>query len=87
MINTLIEKSLGGLVITINGHKSVYETVEKYLDMARDYDIKLEVYKKMIELDTIIEIQFYPDTPIGFYKIYHYDFNLAIEEALRIKEQ
>ena len=47
-------------------------------------DISKEVYEKMIELNTIIELQFYPDTPIGSYKIYHYDLEMAIDEALTI---
>jgi hypothetical protein len=36
----------------------------------------------MKELDTIIEIHFYPDTPIGGYSIYSYDINDAIDKAL-----
>lgn len=39
---------------------------------------------KMIETDSIIELQFYPDTPIGSYTIYHYDLDMALDEALDI---
>jgi hypothetical protein len=45
-------------------------------------DIDKDVYEKMKELNTIIELQYYPDTPIGFYKVYHYDLQMAIDEAL-----
>lgn len=38
----------------------------------------------MIETNTIVEIQWYPDTPVGFYSLFHYDFNLAVEEALKM---
>lgn len=38
----------------------------------------------MKDFDTIIEIHFYPDTPVGFYKIFHYDLDMAIDEALLI---
>ena len=45
-------------------------------------DIESDVLNKMIETNTMIELQFYPDTPIGFYKIYHYDLEQAIDIAL-----
>ena len=45
-------------------------------------DIESDVYEKMKELNTIVELQYYPDTPVGFYKVYHYDIEKAIDEAL-----
>jgi len=36
--------------------------------------------------DFIIEIQFYPDTPVGFHVVYHYDLDAALDEALTIIE-
>ena len=32
----------------------------------------------------IIDLQFYPDTPVGFYRILHFDLNEAINEGLKI---
>lgn len=43
-----------------------------------------DVIKKIIETDTIVELQFYPNSPIGFYKIYHYDVDKAIDKAIEI---
>jgi hypothetical protein len=43
-----------------------------------------EIANKMIEHNTIIDLQFYPNTPIGFYSIYHYDLEMALDEALEI---
>lgn len=38
----------------------------------------------MKELNSIIDLHFYPDTPIAFYKVYHYDLEKAIDKALSI---
>lgn len=35
----------------------------------------------MIETNTIVELQFYPDTPIGFYRVYYCDLDAALDEA------
>ena len=78
-----------GISITINQHKNYYDTAEEYFqnnEFMKEYltegDIDPEVYEKMKEFDTIIEIQFYPHTPIGFYKIFHYDLEMALDESL-----
>ena len=49
-----------------------------------DEPIEADVLQKMIETDTIVRLQFYPLTPIGFYVIFHYDVERAIEQALAI---
>lgn len=55
------------LTITHNDHKGVYETVEKFtegpgaIEWASD-----EERKRAIETDEIWEVQWYPDTPVGF---------------------
>ena len=36
----------------------------------------------MIETDTIVVLQFYPDTPIGSYSIWHHDLDAALDAAL-----
>ena len=38
--------------------------------------------QKMIETDTIVNIQFYPKTPVGSYSVYHYDLDMALDLAL-----
>jgi hypothetical protein len=86
-LETLIEKCKCGVHITVNAHRDYYETVEQHFKSnpitEEDLeDIEPDVYDKMKELNTIIELQYYPDTPIGFYKVYHYDIEKAIDEAL-----
>ena len=73
-----------GVFLSVNEHRDYYETVEQRIAHNDGLDeIEADVLKKMIKTDTIIKLQFYPDTPIGFYVIYHYDLNIALDEALK----
>jgi len=70
--------------IWINDHRCCYETAEKRLNngaVCLQFTSK-EVIDKMVELDTIIDICFHPDTPVGSVQIYHYDLELGLQEAL-----
>lgn len=70
--------------IWVDDHKVCYETAKERLfsgGIDLEYTSK-EVVDKMVELDTIIDICFYPDTPIGSVQIYHYDLELGLQEAL-----
>lgn len=86
-LNKLIKCCKGSVNLDINSHKDSYETVEQYFKnpILSEYleDVENDVYLKMIELDTIIELIFYPDTPIGSYAIYHYDIEKAIDIAMK----
>lgn len=81
--------------LTVNGHKSNYESVKDYFDTIKlcqsefdiEKDIGQDVYDKMVELDTIYDFQFYPDTPTGFYVIYHYDLDVVLDKALEILKE
>ena len=79
--------------IEINRHKSDYMSIYDYLNQIKEirycYEDEPEeafnkdfekVIDKIKETDTIIEIQVYPQTPIGFYTIYHYDYDMALKE-------
>jgi len=87
-IETLFKKCKCSVTITYNKHKDFYENVDAYItnlichSIIDKDDIELDIIKHMKELDTIIEIHFYPDTPIGGYSIYSYDINDAIDKAL-----
>ena len=41
-----------------------------------------EVYEEMKKNNTIVEIQAYPKTPIGSYRLFHYDIDKAIDIIL-----
>ena len=65
-------------------YRDYYQTAEQAIleDIERDDKLDEDIKAKMIELNTIIRIQFYPITPIGSYVVYHYDIDLALDMAL-----
>jgi hypothetical protein len=85
-LNKLIQKCKCGVYITVNSHRDSYQTIEQYFEspIYQEYleDIDKDVFEKMKQTDTFIELQFYPDTPVGFYNVFHYDLEKAIDEAL-----
>jgi len=86
-LSKLLQNCKCGIYLHINVHRNYYETVEQYFRdnprIEKDLDnIDSDVYEKMKETNTIIELQYYPNTPIRFYKVYHYDLEKAIDEAL-----
>jgi hypothetical protein len=79
--------------ITVNDHRDMYQSVTKALEDQDDLDnfnpadLDVEdarIRARMIETDTMVRLQFYPDTPIGFYTIWHYDIDGALDQALDI---
>ncbi len=57
-----------GLHLTHNQHRDYYQTVEEYLrDEARISFESGEERALCLELNELWELQWYPDTPIGFY--------------------
>ena len=92
-LKELISKCEAEVSITINEHKIYYRSVIDYFAPELSInpqlleEIGLDVYQKMVETNTIIKIQFYPDTPVGFYVVYHYDLEKAVEMALELLKQ
>ncbi|HAR45572.1 MAG TPA: hypothetical protein DCS05_05195 [Nitrospiraceae bacterium] len=91
-LQNLLNRCKCGVHITVNAHRDYYQTAaealeEKKLTQSIPPEISPEVRAKMIELDTIIELHFYPDSPIGFFEVYHYDMDAALDEALTCIEQ
>ena len=79
----ILEKCKCSVSLTVNENKEYYESAKKYLlkmeMLGHLEDTPKEVIRKMIETDTIIKIQAYDQTPIGFYVVFHYDYDLAVE--------
>jgi hypothetical protein len=82
-LNKLAELCKAGLTISINDNRTVYESVE---DTLRDVD-DCEVKSKCIELNNLVEIHAYKDTPVGHFYIFHHDIEAAIDEALEVIEK
>lgn len=81
-LKELIKEAKCSVSITANNHRDYYETIEQYIKPEERKEISNDIWLKMIELDTCIELQVYPNTPIGSFTIYHYDVDKAIEKAL-----
>lgn len=86
-LNKLISLCKGGVYLSVNEHKNIYESAKEYLMRDQDIqDVHHEVFEKMVEFDCVVELQYYPNTPVGFNRVYHYDVGAAIEEALAFFE-
>lgn len=67
--------------ITVNTHTSFYQTIKEYL-RDQDEEVDSDVLEVMIEKNSLVCVQAYPDTPIGFYVVYHHDVAEAILQVL-----
>lgn len=85
-LKSLISKCKYGLYLTVNAHRDNKQGAEDYLEEILG-DVGLSemedgVKIKMIESDSIIELQFYPSTPDESHTIYHYDIEKALDDAI-----
>ena len=89
-LSQLIALCKGSVTLTVNDHKDNYQTVEEFIShqfevsTLQEDEMPLDVYREMIKRDTVIHLQFYPDTPIGFYEVYGYDLDMVLDHALAI---
>ena len=58
-----------GLYLEHNAHKDVYESVEEYTDHWDGDWISDEERAKAIETNEVWRLQWYPNTPVGFYVV------------------
>ena len=89
-LKLLISKCKGGVVIYINNHKNNYEDVAhhlRYIIETYNTEIPHSDFDKMVETDTVVDVTFYPDTPIGSYQILSHDIDIALDRALDILNQ
>ncbi len=87
-LKKLLDACKCGVFLTVNQHRDYYQTAEESLLEAQGHECPPEIPNDVREImektNTIVELQFYPNTPIGSYCIYHYDVELALDEALEI---
>ncbi len=95
-LEQLILRCRAGVSVEVNEHRNFYQTAEVYLKEKADRNgtkksslplANPEVLARMIELDAVVEVQFYPLTPVGFYKVYHWDLGEALKESLALLEE
>ncbi len=66
------------LTLSHNDHKSVYEPIEEYLSHSDMDWVSEEQKQKAIDEDSIWEIQWYPNTPVGFLYFAACDLNVLL---------
>lgn len=71
-----------GLYLEHNAHKDVYETIEEFYDPGAFVSEK--EWFKAVEANSVWKLQWYPDTPIGFYIVCASTLD-AIEEYIRAR--
>ncbi len=81
-----------GVEVTINDHKNVYETADEWLNdqewpPKQPDGLDNKVRERMIETNTVIFCQFYPDTPVGYYLVFHYDLESCLKECIDLIEE
>ena len=71
------------LTLTHNSHKNYYEPIEEYLTRPQFEDLTTWATdtskERILKTDEIWELQWYPDTPIGFYLV----VGATLEEVLQ----
>jgi hypothetical protein len=80
-LNQLADLCSCEVSVSINPHTANYETIEGYLEFQAE-EIEPEILAKMIKRNRLVWVQAYPTTPIGFYVVYHYDIDEAIQQVL-----
>jgi hypothetical protein len=56
-----------GLHLSHNEHRDVYEKVEQFYEA--DWFVSPEEWNKAVAEDSVWVLHWYPDTPVGFYRI------------------
>jgi len=74
-----------GLYLSHNPHRDVYEKPEDFY--RAEFSISPEDWQKCIDTDDVWDLQWYPDTPIGFYLVIGSSLELVMAEALRIEAE
>ena len=87
-LSRIIKLSKCEVGVRVNFHTCNYESVTECIDNLKclgviDSDITTsKVIAKMIDLDTIVEVYSYDNSPVGSYTIYHYDLDIALDIML-----
>jgi hypothetical protein len=85
-LDDLAARCKGGVTVTINDHKCIYMSAADFI-AAPDVDwfdeVSDELRARMIAEDKIVQIQFYPETPVGFY----FAHGTTVDEALAAAEK
>lgn len=68
--------------VTVNEHRNYYESVADFLTARSIDDIDADVRAEMIARDTIVQVQAYSRTPVGFFVAFHWNLTVALRNVL-----
>lgn len=85
-LERLLSQCKCGVYLTVNEHRDYYDPIEaRLIELAgRECPPQIddEVRAGILRVGTIVELTFYPDTPVGSYQVVHYSLDSALDEAL-----
>lgn len=73
-----------GLILSHNEHRGVYQTLRDWLANQNDDDadwVSDEQLEKALAEDSCWRLQWYPQTPVGFFVIYAADLDALLSAA------
>ncbi len=95
-MDEIIKQCKCGIYLTINKHRNYYESAQNAIDEINEMgknnnghhdnyepEISAELSERMNKEDQIFELQFYPNTPIGFYIVYGSSLDEVIQKAIK----
>lgn len=74
------------MIIRHNDHTTMYMSIAEYLDTDIFGDESKEAKQECIAADELWELQWYPDTPIGFYKVFGPSLERCLEKAKQVED-
>lgn len=72
-----------GVYLESNRHRDYYDSIETAISELKD-DVDQETKDRMLKANTIVSLQFYPITPVGFYVVYGTTVDEVITKAKSI---
>ena len=81
-LKTLLARCKCGVYLTVNEHKDSYQSPADWLDDNEPDGLPADVRAGILESGVIVQLQFFPDTPVGSYRIVHHDLDEALRLAL-----
>lgn len=84
-MDEIISKCKCGVYLEVNRYRDYYISIEEAIkdinSIATEQEIDDELSARMIAEDSLVSLQFYPNTPIGFYKVYGTALDEVVEKA------
>ena len=83
-LKTLLARCKCGVFLKVNEHRDYYLTAEQWLAEYADMECPPAIIDRasILSSGNVVDLQFYPDSPVGSYHIVHHDLDEALRMAL-----